>query len=70
MYPPLTIVRPLSYILTANLYSKPLWKLHVGLLKAALPVAAETYLLKELHIETIIRNPEKGRSFRLQVYLA
>ena len=35
-----------------------------------LPVAEKTYFLKELYIETIIRNPkesEKARSFRLQV---
>ena len=32
-----------------------------------LPVAEKTYPFKELYIETIIRNPNKGRSFRLQV---
>ena len=36
----------------------------------ALPVAQKTYIFKELYIETILRNPKKGRSFRLQVGLA
>ena len=32
-----------------------------------LPVAHKTYLVKELDSETIVRNPKRRRSFRLQV---
>ena len=33
---------------------------------SALPVAQETYLFEEVYIETIMKEPQKGRSFRLQ----
>ena len=34
-----------------------------------LPVTEQTYLFKEAYIEPIIRNPKKGRSFRLPLFL-
>ena len=35
----------------------------------SIPVAEKTYLFRVLYVETIIRNPKAGRSFRLQVGL-
>ena len=32
----------------------------------ALPVTEKTYLVNELYVGTIIRNPKKGSSFRLK----
>ena len=34
-----------------------------------MPLAQKTYRFKEVYIETTIRSPKKGRSFRLQVGL-